>query len=79
MPRTQIPIRPIQVDYECDECSKGVMRQKGNTMFMSDPPKIPHACTECGNEVIFTERYPMVRYALEGEALDLDNYKQQTL
>ena len=40
MPRTQMPIRPIRVDYQCDECGKGVMRQKGNTMLMCDPPKI---------------------------------------
>ncbi len=74
----QTPIRTIQVDYRCDECDQGHYRPEGH-MLMSSPPKFPHNCNNCGHTQTFTEKYPTVRYALEGELLDLNNYKQQTL
>lgn len=74
----QTPIRTIQVDYKCDECGKGHYRPVGH-MLMSSPPQFPHNCNNCSHAQTFTEKYPTVRYALESELLDLDNYKQQTL
>lgn len=45
---------------------------------MSNPPIFPHTCIHCGDQKSFTEKYPTVRYAEEGELLDLDNYVEQT-
>jgi hypothetical protein len=76
----QTPIRPIQVDYKCDECGNGYYRPTGN-MLLCDPPKYPHRCNneKCDGNKVFTERYPTVRYAREAELLDLDNYIPQTM
>jgi len=79
MPREQTPLRPIQVDYRCDECSKGYYRPNGNSMLMSSPAKFEHSCDNCGHSQTFTERYPTVRYAREAELLELENYQQQTM
>lgn len=78
MPREQIPLRPIRVDYRCDKCGEGHYRPTG-IMLMSNPPKFPHACAHCGDSQTFTEKYPTVRYAAEGGLLDLSQYTQQTM
>ena len=78
MPREQQPLRPIQVDYRCDECEKGYYRPV-NTMLLSDPPQFEHFCTECNHKQTFYEKYPTVRCAREGELLDLESYKQARL
>lgn len=76
MPREQKPLRPIQVDYLCDKCEQGYYRPVGR-MLLSDPPQFPHACTQCGNEKTFWEKYPTIRYVDEGAILDLKNYREQ--
>lgn len=78
MPREQKPLRPIRVDYRCDKCGEGYYRPAG-IMLSSNPPQFPHACSKCDDRMTFTEKYPTVRYALEGELLDLGKYEQQTL
>lgn len=78
MPREQRPLRPMQVDYRCDKCGEGHYRPTGE-ILMSNPPQFPHACNKCDHRATFTERYPTVRYALEGDLLNLDAYQQQTL
>lgn len=77
MPREQKPIRPIKVDYRCDKCDIGYYRPTGMMLTMS-PPLFKHECNKCGDLATFTEKYPTVRYALEGETLDLENYQQAT-
>ena len=76
MPREQIPIRPIRVDYKCDTCGEGYYRHTG-IVLTSYPPQFPHACNKCGDSRTFWERYPTLRYVGEGELLDLDNYIEQ--
>jgi len=78
MPREQTPIRPIRVDYRCDECREGFYRPTG-ALLMTSPPKIPHECNVCHHKQTFTERYPTIRYSKEGEIIDLKNYQQDTL
>lgn len=53
------------------------MRPAG-IMLASNPPQFPHRCSKCDAEQVFTEKYPTVRYAEEGNLLDLDRYTQQT-
>jgi hypothetical protein len=77
MSREQIPLRPIQIDFRCNACGIGFMRPQGN-ILMSNPPLFSHACNHCGEEETFQEKYPTVRFAKEGELLDLDNYVQQS-
>jgi len=82
MPRIQRPVRPILVDYICDKCGKGSYRHSGTDnmkVLWSNPPKFPHECTECGDRKYFIEKYPTIRYAYEGEVLDLENYEQQPM
>lgn len=76
MPRIQMPLRPIQIDYVCDKCQKGKYRSTG-TMLLSSPPQFPHECTECKDSRIFWEKYPTIRYVCEGDLLDFDYYKEQ--
>ncbi len=73
MAREQLPLRPIQVDYKCDQCGKGYMRSQGLANLTS-PMSFPHKCNECGHKQTFYEKHPTMRYAKEGELLDLDNY-----
>ena len=75
MAYTQRPIRPIEIDFTCDSCGEGKMRPTG-VMLCSNPPQFPHTCINCGAEQTFREKYPMVRYALEGELIDIENYQQ---
>jgi len=77
MPRVQKPLRPMHIRYICDKCEIGDYLPTG-VMLMCDPPKFPHECTSCGDEVTFTEKYPTIRYAHEGSGIDLDNYEQST-
>lgn len=77
MPLEQLPLRPVQVKYVCDVCGEGEYLPTG-IMLTSNPPQFPHECDSCGDSQTFTEKYPTVRYAREGELLDLDNYQQST-
>ena len=61
MPIVKHLITPIEIDYVCDKCGEGVMRCKG-LMLLSDPPKYPLVCTECGHEVISDMNYPIQQY-----------------
>lgn len=70
----QTPLRPIRVDYCCDHCHVGYMRPTG-VMQLTDPARFPHRCTHCDHEQTFIEKYPTVRYVLEGQELDLSQYK----
>lgn len=45
------------IDYRCPNCQNGWMRPTG-TVLVSDPPKFPHKCIQCGYEEIFDVKYP---------------------
>ena len=75
MPLQQLPLRPIQLDYVCDECGEGHYRPTG-TSLMSNPPQYPHRCDKCDHPHTFNERFPTIRYCKEGELLNLDDLIQ---
>jgi hypothetical protein len=52
-------LKPYGVRYLCD-CN-GEMIPTGQ-MLMSDPPKFPHECRECGKAINLIEKYPIVRW-----------------
>ena len=62
MPERKFAIKPVGVDYACDECEEGVMFRHGEMMLMTDPIQIPHKCNKCGAEKNFTEYYPTIRF-----------------
>lgn len=69
---TQRPIRPIRIDFECDECGKGNYRF-GGIVLTSYPPQYPHICNSCGNKKTFKVKFPYIKYTDEGSLLDLDD------
>jgi DNA-directed RNA polymerase subunit RPC12/RpoP len=76
----QLPIRPIQISYECDACKEGSMHYTGQHDFSDiNNPTFTHECTKCKVQMLFKEKYPTVRYAKEGELLDLSQYTPQKL
>lgn len=62
MPTSDREIKTFERRYMCDSpnCA-GELKPKG-MMFMSDPPKYPHACSICGAERAFAEKYPIIAY-----------------
>lgn len=61
MPIEEHQITTHELDYRCDSCGKGNLRPTG-VMLLSDPPKWPHACTECGAQQTFDTKYPAFVY-----------------
>lgn len=47
------------VNYQCDSCGVGLMRDNG-LMLPSNPPLYPHICdnSDCGDKKTFNQRYP---------------------
>lgn len=62
MAEKTFPINVVGVDYTCDECGIGAMIPNGNISFLSDPPKFPHLCPNCGATAYLSEKYPSVRH-----------------
>lgn len=61
MPATEKQITVHQIDYQCDECGKGVMRWTG-MVLTSMPAQFPHGCTECSARGNYLVRYPSTEY-----------------
>jgi len=72
MPITQKPLRPMMVDYQCDECGKGYYRF-GGKVLASYPPKFPHVCNNCGDKKTFKVTFPYIKHAEQGCLLDLNS------
>ena len=47
------------VDQKCPKCNVGYMRENG-IVFMTNPQKYQHRCTNCGHEETYGVRYPYV-------------------
>lgn len=54
-------VKTFEVDYICDECGKGKMRNAGFVLD-SNPPQYPHRCKECGAKKTFYHTYPRTVY-----------------
>jgi uncharacterized protein (DUF983 family) len=54
-------VKPVGVDYICDDCGAGTMVQTG-MMLLSNPGQYKHRCSHCGKEVGFFTKYPDIRY-----------------
>jgi hypothetical protein len=62
MPEKKMPVRTVQVNYQCDAAGcDGYMSPTG-TANLSYPPRYPHRCSKCGSEESFKARYPVIRY-----------------
>lgn len=57
------PIRPVGVKYICELCNNGEMKVDFNgEMLASDPPLIPHKCTNCGGTMHLPKQYPYIEW-----------------
>ncbi len=62
MPEQEFDVKPIGIEYICDECGKGIMRPHGNFVLTSNPIQHPHKCHEWGHTDNFTKKYPDIVY-----------------
>jgi hypothetical protein len=65
MPQTRKTVRPVLVDYVCDECGQGKMRPAG--IKASNPPQHIHRCNfarrfGCEAEITSGRQYPYTDY-----------------
>lgn len=49
------------INYICDDCNAGKMVRSGPIM-LTDPPKFPHKCENCGHKDSFQASYPFPRF-----------------
>lgn len=56
-------VRPIKVEYKCDECETGYMMPNGIAL-MSYPAQYVHRCSnlECPGSITSTKQYPYVDF-----------------
>lgn len=59
-------VRPVIVEYVCDECHHGKMLPTGSALLCY-PVRYPHQCNECGAVKNFEDQYPTLRYVPLGE------------
>lgn len=66
MPEVKRPVKPIEVNYLCDKCEHGMMKQ--SEAADKDSGETPHECVICGHKQIFKwVSYPHVEYIDEQE------------
>lgn len=65
-------MKPVQIDYMCDNCEKGFYRPTGIAL-MTYPAKYPHKCTLCEDEKHFQKTYPYIKY----RTVELDKAKEK--
>ena len=63
MSEKEIRIVPIKTIYVCDNCEIGEMVPNGIGIYLSNPPKYRHSCTNCGHSQTFVGKtYPIIEY-----------------
>ena len=77
MPQEQKPIRLVLIDYLCDKCGIGHMHIRGFVRLVDLPP-YPHICDHCKATMTFLEKYPAVRYIVDGEPIEIAKYPIRT-
>lgn len=61
MPEIKRPVKPIEVNYVCDQCGHGMM--KSVAAMDPDTGIVPHKCMICGVERDFKwVSYPKIDY-----------------
>lgn len=68
MPEIKRKIVPVEVNYLCDKCGKGMMQACAET---DDKGMTEHECMICGARQSFQwQKYPRIDYIGENEAID---------
>ena len=49
------PVQMVVIEYICDECGEGKMKQKGHPERREVPWRYPHQCDNCGHVQFFVE------------------------
>ena len=61
MPEVKRPVKPIEVNYLCEKCEHGMMKQSAPVDDASG--ETPHECLICGHEQSFKwVSYPHIEY-----------------
>lgn len=55
-------IKPVQVNYVCDECSIYLIANPEGAIALTDPPRYEHICKRCGRTYLLPKMYPFIKY-----------------
>jgi len=67
-------IVPIGVKYTCELCGKGEMKiDPSQLLLTSNPPLIPHTCTECKGIMHLPKQYPYIEWCPQEEIINEKN------
>lgn len=61
-------VKPVGIKYICEICNKGEMKvniSSSEPMLMTNPPLIPHKCTECGGVMHLPKQYPYIEWVFD--------------
>jgi Zn finger protein HypA/HybF involved in hydrogenase expression len=61
MAETYFAVETLRAEYWCDNCDTAPMTAAGHVL-MTDPPKYPHTCPNCGHKKNLDSRYPKIIY-----------------
>lgn len=68
MPETKHKVESFEVNYVCDKCGYGMMRQIGHSDEEKETAENPHECVICGHQQIFKGViYPHIIHVDEDE------------
>jgi len=62
MPEIKHEVKTYEVNYQCDECSKGNMIPINHHNDLVWREFIDHKCDHCGHICNFKKQYPYIKY-----------------
>lgn len=67
MAEREFEVKPIGVEYVCDECQVGVLVQNGKMItegIIKDDwgPRWPYKCPNCGHTTTLDTSYPFIKH-----------------
>lgn len=62
MPETHSRVAPIRVRYTCDTCGHGEMISTGSGTETAWGKRWLHECDRCGQQEVYADEYPTIRY-----------------
>lgn len=72
MPETRRPVRPVLVEYTCDECESGTLNAT-DIVLSTQPPQYQHQCNGCKELFNMPSKFPKIEYEAWVEDGEKDN------